>query len=221
MPYARKTTRKAPTRLREEALAACRAIRLCKISFNPEPRMVGRCDKTPSPCSGLNEGKTDGPVSPGALDKYISIGHHYMYENNTKFDDGIRRTDHNRSRRKNSLGRRGLVAIARAQHPEACLAGRFRPPRKTSSTPERLSVILSLPSGSTTSGHPISLLAELLEQEQVLTHPFILGEIACGNLKKRREIVDLMQALPAATKADDQEILFLLRNGLSWGAASA
>jgi predicted nucleic acid-binding protein len=54
------------------------------------------------------------------------------------------------------------------------------------------------------------LLAELLEQEQVMTHPFILGEIACGNLKNRNEIVVLMQALPTARRADDREILFFI-----------
>jgi len=55
-----------------------------------------------------------------------------------------------------------------------------------------------------------SLLVELLEQEQVITHPFILGEVACGNLKKRREIVALMQALPTVRRADEDEILFFI-----------
>jgi predicted nucleic acid-binding protein len=51
------------------------------------------------------------------------------------------------------------------------------------------------------------VLGELLNDEQVLVHPFVLGEIACGNLQNRREIVTLMQALPTAPKASDGEIL--------------
>ncbi len=57
---------------------------------------------------------------------------------------------------------------------------------------------------------PNSLLTELLEQEQVLLHPLVLGEIACGNLKRRKEIVALMLALPTATRADDREILLFI-----------
>ena len=54
------------------------------------------------------------------------------------------------------------------------------------------------------------VLAGLLEREQVLLHPFVLGEIACGNLKNRVEILSLLQALPAASKADDDEIIFFI-----------
>jgi predicted nucleic acid-binding protein len=54
------------------------------------------------------------------------------------------------------------------------------------------------------------LLSELLDQEQVLVHPFVLGEIACGNLKNRKEIVALMQALPRAPRADDDQIPFFI-----------
>lgn len=62
---------------------------------------------------------------------------------------------------------------------------------------------------------PDRLLAELLDRERVLVHPFVLGEIACGNLKRRKEILALMQALPAAAKADDGEIMaFIERRGL-------
>jgi hypothetical protein len=57
---------------------------------------------------------------------------------------------------------------------------------------------------------PNNLLCELLEQEEVLLHPFVLGEIACGNFKRRKEILALMQALPTATKADEQEILLFI-----------
>jgi len=53
-------------------------------------------------------------------------------------------------------------------------------------------------------------LAALLEAEEVVMHPFVLGEIACGNLKNRKEIIALLHALPFAQKADDDEVLFFI-----------
>jgi predicted nucleic acid-binding protein len=38
-------------------------------------------------------------------------------------------------------------------------------------------------------------LCSLLEEEHVLCHPFIVGELACGNLKNREEILGLLTAL--------------------------
>lgn len=55
-----------------------------------------------------------------------------------------------------------------------------------------------------------TLLMDLLEGEQVLAHPFIVGELACGNIRHRKEIVELLMALPSASKADDSEVLFLI-----------
>ena len=58
-------------------------------------------------------------------------------------------------------------------------------------------------------------LADLLDEGQVLVHPFVLGEIACGNLQNRTEIVSLMRGLPMVPKASDAEILlFIERRGL-------
>jgi predicted nucleic acid-binding protein len=54
------------------------------------------------------------------------------------------------------------------------------------------------------------LLAQLLDLEQVLTHPFMVGELACGNLIDQKEIVSLLHSLPSAPKADDDEILFFI-----------
>lgn len=31
-------------------------------------------------------------------------------------------------------------------------------------------------------------LADLLDEEQVLMHPFVIGELACGSLRKRAEV---------------------------------
>jgi len=55
----------------------------------------------------------------------------------------------------------------------------------------------------------------LLEQDQVVVHPFILGEIACGNLANRKEIIALLHALPQVAKVEDDELLlFLERHAL-------
>jgi hypothetical protein len=46
-----------------------------------------------------------------------------------------------------------------------------------------------------------------LEQETVLTHPFVVGELACGNLENRREVLRLLGDLPGAPVATDPEVL--------------
>jgi len=53
-------------------------------------------------------------------------------------------------------------------------------------------------------------LAALLESEQVAMHPFVLGEIACGNLQNRNEILKLMDALPSVQPAEDDEVRLLI-----------
>lgn len=58
-------------------------------------------------------------------------------------------------------------------------------------------------------------LATALEQGTVLTHPFVLGELACGNLKNRAEVLRLLRELPAAPMATDAEALdFIERRAL-------
>ncbi len=53
-------------------------------------------------------------------------------------------------------------------------------------------------------------LSTLLNDGEVATHPFIIGELACGNLKNRKEIISLLHALPHVDKADDDEVLFFI-----------
>ena len=53
-------------------------------------------------------------------------------------------------------------------------------------------------------------LAEALEREDVVIHPFVVGEIACGNLKNRAEIMHLLEALPRAPVATDDEALVFI-----------
>lgn len=53
-------------------------------------------------------------------------------------------------------------------------------------------------------------LASLLDSNLVLTHPFVVGELACGNLRNRESMLGLLQALPQATVATDTEVLFFI-----------
>ena len=48
-------------------------------------------------------------------------------------------------------------------------------------------------------------LERLLGEGEVLCHPFIVGELACGNLKNRQEILSLLQLLPLANQAKHEE----------------
>ncbi len=58
-------------------------------------------------------------------------------------------------------------------------------------------------------------LEKLLMDAEVICHPFIMGELACGNLKNRNEIISLLQSLPMAQSIDFDEFLFFIeRNHL-------
>jgi predicted nucleic acid-binding protein len=52
----------------------------------------------------------------------------------------------------------------------------------------------------------------LLTEGRVLCHPFIVGELACGNLRRRSEILTYLQALPQAIPAKHEEVLQLIEN---------
>lgn len=60
-------------------------------------------------------------------------------------------------------------------------------------------------------------LTTLLLNDQVLTHPFIIGEVACGHLTHRKEILDLLQKLPKAFVASHEEIHSYLENEKLYG----
>lgn len=57
----------------------------------------------------------------------------------------------------------------------------------------------------------------LLLEGAILTHPFIIGEIACGKLGKRAEILEALQVLPSAVVADHHEVLRLIEERRLWG----
>ncbi|HUQ92254.1 MAG TPA: PIN domain-containing protein [Bryobacteraceae bacterium] len=62
-----------------------------------------------------------------------------------------------------------------------------------------------------------SNLAHLLSEGRVLMHPFVSGELACGNLKDRATILSRLSALPFATHASNGEVLHLIEDQRLWG----
>src|SRR4030067_893257 len=66
-------------------------------------------------------------------------------------------------------------------------------------------------------------LAERLTRGEVRSHPFVTGELSCGNLRRRKEILSLLAALPQAMLAGHEEALAfveanrLMRRGGGWG----
>jgi predicted nucleic acid-binding protein len=60
-------------------------------------------------------------------------------------------------------------------------------------------------------------LLDLLDQGSVLTHPLVIEELACGHLKHRSEVIDLLHALPEAPSASHEEILQLILSKKLYG----
>ena len=50
-------------------------------------------------------------------------------------------------------------------------------------------------------------LTRLLDQGSVLAHPWVIGELALGNLRERDEVLRLLERLPQASTATAAEIL--------------
>jgi predicted nucleic acid-binding protein len=67
-----------------------------------------------------------------------------------------------------------------------------------------------------------SRLSELLENTLVLTHPFVIGELACGHLARRSEVLSALHELPRVTPVGHEEALEFLEShalqgrGLGW-----
>jgi len=55
-------------------------------------------------------------------------------------------------------------------------------------------------------------LKTLLEKAEVVCHPFIIGELACGNIKNRTKILSSLHALPAVVVAKHEEVLYLIES---------
>jgi len=65
-------------------------------------------------------------------------------------------------------------------------------------------------------------LVALLQEARVATHPFVLGELACGNLRNRAELLALLGSLPRTLPASEEEVMAFLHEhrlhgtGLGW-----
>jgi predicted nucleic acid-binding protein len=65
-------------------------------------------------------------------------------------------------------------------------------------------------------------LARLLNEGVVMCHQFVIGELACGNLKNRTEVLSLLAALPSCPVASHAEGLHLVTErelagkGIGW-----
>jgi predicted nucleic acid-binding protein len=60
-------------------------------------------------------------------------------------------------------------------------------------------------------------LADLLNNGKVLSHPFILGELTCGNLKDRPVILSYLELLPMSIVAEHEEVLSFIENNRLMG----
>lgn len=60
-------------------------------------------------------------------------------------------------------------------------------------------------------------LAELLSEALVLVHPFVVGELGCGNLRNRARVLSDLGALPSAVAATREEVMRLIEDRKLWG----
>jgi hypothetical protein len=60
-------------------------------------------------------------------------------------------------------------------------------------------------------------LVQLLKNGLAAVHPYVVGELACGNLKDREQTLRLLRDLPRAPVAGEAEIYYLLDTHRLWG----
>ena len=53
-------------------------------------------------------------------------------------------------------------------------------------------------------------LEKLLNDGDVVCHPLIIGELACGNLKNQSEILALLQTLPTVMQAEHEDVMHFI-----------
>ena len=57
----------------------------------------------------------------------------------------------------------------------------------------------------------------LLNRGEAVCHPFVIGELACGNLKNRTNVLSLLETLPMAFRQDMRRCLLSSKPTISWG----
>ncbi len=60
-------------------------------------------------------------------------------------------------------------------------------------------------------------LARLLENELVLCHPWVVGELALGHLFQRHDVISLLGNLPQANVATNAEVMTLINRRQLYG----
>ena len=60
--------------------------------------------------------------------------------------------------------------------------------------------------------HGLPDLSQALEKNTVLIHPWVIGELACGTLKNRQNVLGLLKGLPESTVASPSEVLILIES---------
>jgi len=63
----------------------------------------------------------------------------------------------------------------------------------------------------------IPLVLNLLDDDALLAHPFVIGELACRNLKNQSHLLNDLRMLPNAQSAKDNEVLELVERRKLWG----
>lgn len=61
------------------------------------------------------------------------------------------------------------------------------------------------------------VLARRLDEGRILGHPFVVGELALGNLKNRDVVLDALQSLPQPQIANDDEVMRMISGRRLWG----
>jgi predicted nucleic acid-binding protein len=59
---------------------------------------------------------------------------------------------------------------------------------------------------------PLEELKNLLEERLVLLHPYVIGEISLGNLRQYDATIRGLLAIPQATPAKSDEVLYFIRH---------
>lgn len=60
------------------------------------------------------------------------------------------------------------------------------------------------------------LLSDLLEENRVVTHPLVLGELSVGNISKRSTFLQLIRNLPVASEASHEEVIQFIEKHRMW-----
>jgi predicted nucleic acid-binding protein len=61
------------------------------------------------------------------------------------------------------------------------------------------------------------ILTRLLRDQMVLSHPLIIGELACGNFQNRETVLNFLRDLPQATDITVEETLAMVEERKSHG----